>query len=81
MNTLDKALCDPQVLARDMVVEIDSPHYGKVKDVGNPVKMSSLDKQILNAPPLLGEHTEMVLKKFLGYSSEKLANLREKNAI
>jgi len=81
INTLDKALTDPQVLARNMVVEIDSPHTGKLKDVGNPVKLSSVEQQIYNPPPLLGEHTETVLKDILGYSSEKIAKLRGKNII
>lgn len=81
INTLDKALRDPQVLARNMVVEIDSPHTGKVQDVGNPIKMSSVDQQEYLPPPLLGEHTEMILKDVLGYSSEKILDLRRRNII
>lgn len=81
INTLDKALADPQVLSRNMLIEIDSPHTGKLKDVGNPIKVSGVDEEIFNPPPLLGEHTEMILKNMLGYSTEKIAELKEKAII
>ena len=81
INTLDKALADPQVLSRNMLIEIDSPHTGKLKDVGNPIKISGVDEEIFNPPPLLGEHTEMILKNMLGYSTEKIAVLKEKDII
>lgn len=81
LNDLGQAFADPQVLARNMVVEIDSPHTGKVKDVGTPIKMSDIEQQVYNPPPLLGEHTEMILKDILGYSSEKIAGLRGKNIV
>lgn len=78
--TLDKALADPQVLARNMVVEIDSPHVGRLKDVGCPVKASGVN-QNYNPPPALGEHTEQVLSHLLGYSPEKISELRNKGVI
>jgi crotonobetainyl-CoA:carnitine CoA-transferase CaiB-like acyl-CoA transferase len=81
VNTLDKAFADPQVLARNMVVEIDSPHMGKLKDVGNPIKISGVERQIYNPPPLLGEHSEEILRNHLGYSAEKIAGLKKKNVI
>jgi crotonobetainyl-CoA:carnitine CoA-transferase CaiB-like acyl-CoA transferase len=81
LNDLGQALADPQVLARNMVVEIDSPHTGRVKDVGTPIKMSDVEQQTYSPPPLLGEHTEMILKDILGYSSEKIAGLRGKNIV
>lgn len=81
INTLDKALADPQVLSRNMIIEIDSPHTGKLKDVGNPIKISGVDKEIFKPPPLLGEHTEMILKNMLRYSTKKIAELKEKDII
>ncbi|MBM4331691.1 MAG: CoA transferase [Deltaproteobacteria bacterium] len=81
INTLDKVFADPQVLAREMVVEIDSPHTGKLKDVGNPIKMSGVDKPVYNPPPLLGEHSEVILSNMLGFSKEKIAKLKEKQII
>ena len=81
INTLAEAFEDPQILARNMVVEIDSPHTGKIKDVGNPIKLSDVDEEAYAPPPLLGEHTDTVLQEILGYSPEKLSDLKEKGAI
>ncbi|MGB9700105.1 MAG: CaiB/BaiF CoA transferase family protein [Thermodesulfobacteriota bacterium] len=78
--TLDKALEDPQVLARNMVVEIDSPHVGRLKDVGCPIKASGVTPNY-NPPPALGEHTEQVLRNLLGYSPEKILELKNKGII
>ena len=81
INTVDKAVADPQVLSRNMVVEIDSPHVGRTKDVGSPIKVSGVDKIKYVHPPALGEHTEQVLKDMLGYSAEKIANLRKQKVV
>ena len=81
INTLDKALLDPQVQSRNMVIEIDSPHAGKMKDVGNPIKMSGVDQQAYLPPPLLGEHSEKILKEILEYPPEKISDLRKRNII
>ncbi len=81
INTVDKAMADPQVLSRHMVVEIDSPHVGKTKDVGCPVKVSGGDNIRYMYPPALGEHTEQVLKDLLGYSAEGISGLKEKKVV
>ena len=81
INTVDKAVADPQVLSRNMVVEIDSPHVGRTKDVGSPIKVSGVDQVKYVHPPALGEHTEQVLKDMLGYSAEKIAALRKQKVI
>ena len=74
-------LADPQVLSLIMVVEIDSPHVGKAKDVGSPVKVSGVDQVRYIYPPALGEHTELVLKDPLGYSTEKIAALKNQKVV
>ena len=81
INTVDKAVADPQVLSRNMVVEIDSPHVGKTKDVGSPIKVSGVDQIRYVHPPALGEHTEQVLKSLLGYSAEKIAALKGQKVV
>jgi CoA:oxalate CoA-transferase len=81
INTVDKAVADPQVLSRDMVVEIDSPHVGKTKDVGSPVKVSGVDRVRYVYPPALGEHTEQILKTLLGYSADKIVGLKSQKVI
>ncbi|NWF54271.1 MAG: CoA transferase [Syntrophaceae bacterium] len=81
INTVDKAVADPQVLSRNMVVEIDSPHVGKTRDVGCPVKVSGVDQIRYVHPPALGEHTERILMDHLGYSGSKISDLRSKKVI
>ena len=79
--TVDKAVADPQVVSRKMVVDIDSPHVGRTKDVGSPIKVSGVDQVKYAHPPALGEHTEQILKDILGYSKENIAALRKQKVI
>ena len=84
VNTLDKALSDPQVLARDMVVSIDHTLGGQIKQTGNPIKMSATPPEVKHkflSPPTLGEHTDEVLSQLLGYSPEKINRLRQQKVI
>jgi len=81
VNTIADAVADPQILARDMVVEIDkSPEEGKYKAVGNPFKSSEAKPSFVR-PPVLGEHTEEILKGYLGYSDEKIQELLNEGII
>ena len=84
VNTLDKALSDPQVLARDMVISVNHTLGGQIKQTGNPIKMSTTPpdmRQKFLSPPLLGEHTDEVLSQLLGYSPEKIDRLRQEKII
>lgn len=58
VNTIAEALEQPQLIARDMIGEIEHEQYGKMKFVKNPLKFSNLNIQYKTAPPLLGEHTK-----------------------
>ena len=62
------------------VVEVDHPTRGKYLTVGNPVKMSDSITEVKRSP-LLGEHTEEILTKVLGYSAEELAEIKSSGAI
>jgi len=81
INTLDRVFSDPQVLAREMVVEVPHPTAGKVKLVASPMKFSDTPCEVRRHPPLLGEHTEEVLQRDLGYPPEKIASLRAAGVI
>lgn len=62
VNTVDRALADPQARHRNMVVELrDEAGEKSVQVVGNPLKFRSMSSQPLNYPPNLGEHTEEVI--------------------
>jgi formyl-CoA transferase len=62
------------------VVEVDHPGRGRYLTVGNPVKMSDSPCEVKRSP-LLGEHTDEVLKKELGYSDKEIAEIRMSGAI
>jgi formyl-CoA transferase len=81
INTIDRVFSDPQVLARQMLVEMVHPKIGKFKLVGSPMKLSKTPVQYRIPPPLLGEHTESVLQEVLGYDKEKIARLKEGKVI
>ena len=61
VRTVAEALADPQLAARDMVVELAHPELGTVRLLGNPIKLSRSPAVIHRPPPGLGEHTEEVL--------------------
>lgn len=62
------------------VVEVDHPTRGKYLTVGNPVKMSDSVTEVKRSP-LLGEHTDEILTKVLGYSAKELAEIKNSGAI
>ena len=82
INTVDKLFTDPQVEARKMLVEVEQPGVGKIKVAGNPIKLSGLEEEIPKDPaPQIGEHNELILKKYLGYTDEQIAELKKENII
>lgn len=56
VNTIEEALEQPQVKARNLIGELEHEHYGKVRFVKNPLQFSGLNIQYKSAPPILGEH-------------------------
>ena len=81
INTLDRVFADPQVAARNMVVEIDHPKVGRFRSIGNPVKTPLMPEGPFEPPPMHGQHTEEVLREVLGYSREQIRELVEKVVI
>jgi crotonobetainyl-CoA:carnitine CoA-transferase CaiB-like acyl-CoA transferase len=72
---------DPQVLAREMVASLPHPTIGEVRMTGIPIKLSDTPGALESPPPLLGQHTEEVLQRVLGYRAEDIQLLREKKVI
>jgi crotonobetainyl-CoA:carnitine CoA-transferase CaiB-like acyl-CoA transferase len=81
INKLSQVFGDPQVVARDMVLEMAHSSGQTVKVIANPVKMSETPADYRLAPPLLGEHTDAVLSERLDLDAAALAALREKKVI
>ncbi|MCH8281499.1 MAG: CoA transferase [Chloroflexi bacterium] len=79
INDLADVFADPQVLARNMYVEIPHPTLGSIKQTGLPIKFSLTPGRIDRHPPLLGEHNQEILED-LGYSVAQVDEMKE-NAI
>jgi crotonobetainyl-CoA:carnitine CoA-transferase CaiB-like acyl-CoA transferase len=80
MLTLDELEHDPQIRARNMIVEVETPTGEKVKQVGISIKLSETPGSIRSLAPKLGQHTEEVLGE-LGYSKNDIERWRENGAI
>jgi crotonobetainyl-CoA:carnitine CoA-transferase CaiB-like acyl-CoA transferase len=81
INDLHDVFQNPQVQARGMVVEAAHPTAGKVKLVRNPMRLSASPAETDKAPPLLGQHTDEVLREVLGRSEQDIAALRAKGVL
>lgn len=81
INTVDKALSDPQILSRNMVPEINRENGEPLKILGNPIKMSEIDQESFKFPPRLGEHTAEILTKTLNYSPEEIEELKQQGIV
>ena len=77
VNTVDKVANDPQVLARDMIAEIEHDTTGTVQIPGIPIKLSETPGQIDAPAPNLGEHTSEVLTGLLGLETEEVSQLKQ----
>jgi CoA:oxalate CoA-transferase len=71
INTVDKVLNDPQIKARDMIVELEHPVAGLMKVPGVPIKLSATPGSVDTPAPLLGQHTEEIMKELLGWDAAK----------
>jgi len=78
--TFDEVFNDPQVLHRQMVLEIDHPTLGKVKHPGIAIKLSETPGKVRSLAPIFGEHTSEILRE-LGYTKSQIEELRQCNII
>ncbi len=78
--SLDEVFTDPQVLHRQMVIELEHPTEGKVKQVGIAIKLSDTPGKVRSLPPLRGEHTNEILIG-LGYSERRINELRQAGVV
>ena len=71
---------EPSLRETGTIVEVDHPERGKYLSIGNPVKLSDSPSEV-DRSPLLGEHTEEILKGVVGLSDEEIAAAREQGAV
>ncbi len=80
INDLADVFADPQVLARNMYLEMAHPTLGSIKQTGLPIKFSLTPGGLDRHPPLLGEHNQEILKS-LGYSEADVQGLKAQSVI
>jgi alpha-methylacyl-CoA racemase len=71
---------DPQVRARDMVVDLEHPVHGKIRQFGVPIKLSATPGTPRTAAPHTGEHTDEVLRE-LGMTTDQIRDLRARTVV
>ena len=83
INTIEQVFDDPQIKSRGMKIEM--PHLSsgneKLKLIASPIRFSRTNVEYRYAPPVLGEHTEEILKELLGMDRETITDLRQKEVI
>lgn len=81
VQDIAEVACDPQVLENEYIVNYEHPVFGPVKVIGYPVSFSKTPPSIQREAPEHGQHTEEVLSEVLGYSWERIAQLKEEGII
>jgi crotonobetainyl-CoA:carnitine CoA-transferase CaiB-like acyl-CoA transferase len=81
INTIDRVVEHPQVVARGAFVDCEHPVAGKVRVVGPPARLSDTPADVRLPAPLLGEQTDEVLRARLGLDDREIARLRSVGAI
>ncbi len=76
VKNVEEAVNDPQVLHNEMIINVPHPLGGEIKVVGCPIKMPTIQGKH-EAAPFNGQHTDKVLRELLGYSEEKVAQLKK----
>lgn len=80
INDYSQVFADPQVLAREMVVETDHPTLGHIRTLGSPIKLSATPVDPSRRAPTLGEHTDEILAE-AGFSQTEIVELRRIAAV
>ncbi len=81
VRTVSESLGAPEVAERGMLTQVSHPTAGTLRLVKSPIRFSQTPVNEPTAPPLLGQHTETVLRNVLGYDTARIEQLRREQAI
>lgn len=81
INNLAEVAEHPQVKARGSIVEINHPSAGKIRAVGVPARLSATPGSVRTAAPMLGQHTDVVLRDLLALNEREIAALRSAGVV
>ena len=81
INNIKQVCEDPCINHRKMLAEMEQPQMGRVKIAGSPIRLSETPGEVYAPAPLLGEHTEEILKNLLNYSAGDISRLKEEGVI
>jgi crotonobetainyl-CoA:carnitine CoA-transferase CaiB-like acyl-CoA transferase len=81
VNSIAQTFANPQVIHRQMRIDLPHPLSGSVPSVAKPIKFSGTPIQYRNAPPTLGQHSHEVLQQYVGLSDEEIEVLKTKQII
>ena len=80
VNTIGAALADEQTLHRDMIVAVEHPRYGALREIGCPIKIDGVEPRYRPGPPL-GADTDAILRDWLHMSPTEIAALRDEGGV
>jgi CoA:oxalate CoA-transferase len=81
INNVEMIVNDEQIIARNMIQEVEHPVAGKIHIPGIPIKISGYSDSVRFAAPVLGQHTDKILSEYLNYSEEEIAKLRGEGVV
>jgi crotonobetainyl-CoA:carnitine CoA-transferase CaiB-like acyl-CoA transferase len=82
VNTPREVINDPHIIARGSIITLDDPETGKPIRMASPAgRYSGFDAKVRSVGPLVGEHTDQILKSLLGFDAERINELRESHVI
>ncbi|KAA9152779.1 CoA transferase [Amycolatopsis acidicola] len=81
VKNIGEVVEDPQIAARDMVVDVEYPDFGELRMFGSPIKLGSTPTQPRGLAPKVGEHADTILRALADLDERGIAELREKGAI
>ena len=81
VKTIDEAVRQPQVQARNLTTPVDDPVLGRIDVINSAVKYANSTATVRGHAPMLGEHNDEVLRELLGYSDDKIGALRAQGVL